>query len=328
MDGIARKRTLGIAIEATYGVPVLTPLFVMPVLTVPKVDPVITKILNEASLGSTYKSDSVIETKRMANVSGMEIKIDEDQVPVFFMQKFDIQSTALDAGAYQHTLTYNNDNDGTSYTLMIEDPDRGNEYYAGVKVGQIAAIFDTEGFARLQVDFTSRFPETWTGSNVVAQPKEFVGRHATFNYGDATGSKSATGILQAQLNHNFNLSGDDVNFELGNNEPVKIFTGEDEFDAEITAKYTNRNIRDDWDNNTRKQFDITLTDTGRIITDSNTNVNPSVVFEYDAAYLDDWKEDGEKADILRQVFTLRPVDRIGVSDAPLKITVKNHTASY
>jgi hypothetical protein len=327
-NGIGRKRTLGIALEGTYGVPAAIPTFVLPVLEVPRFKLVQNKVRNVAALGSTYQTNNIKNITKMINFS-MPIKIDEDQLPIFFKQKFTINSALIsgETSVYQHTLSYNTNN-GPSYTLFFEDGDRVSEIISGVKFSALNLTANTKDYIKLDITGVGKAPVTWTGTNTVVAPKEFTGVHAVFNYGDYGGSKAATSILNAVLNHTFNLSGDDENFALGSAEMVNVYNKEDDFQGVVEAMFDAITIRNEYLNNTEKQFDLTITDTGRNITGSAINTKPYIQFNYPAGFVEGWDESGGLADLLKQSLTLTPIDRIGLTTSPLTIIIKNATASY
>lgn len=323
-----RKRTLGIAVEGTYGTPASAPTFVVPVLDVPKFEVVQNKVRNTASFGNTYQTNDMTATTRLVNFA-MPIKVDEDQLPIFFKQKFTITSALVtgESSVYQHTLAYNSNN-GNSYTLFLQDSDRTSQKISGVKFSAINLKADNKEYISLDITGMGQYPTTWTGTNTLVQPKEFVGRHATFNYGSYGVSKTAFSALTAVLNHTFNLSAEDTNFALGSQDMVTLINTEDDFQSIIEALMPDLTVRDDYQANTAKMWDLTITDTARNITGSVANTKPYIQFAYPVGFIESWKESGGLADILKQELTLTPVNRVGVSTAPLQIVVKNAIASY
>jgi len=329
-NSIGRKRTLGIAVEGTYGTPASSATFVLPVLDVPRFELVQNKVRNTASMGSSYQTNNLMNTTSMVKFS-MPVKVDEDQLPVFFKQKFTFASTTIsgETTCYQHILTYSNTNYGTSYTLFFEDSDRTGSIISGVKFGKLNLVCDPKEYLKLEIEGVGKSPTTWTGTNTVTAPNEFVGKHATFNYGTYGGAKSAFSTLKATFSHNFNLSGDDTNFALGSAEMVNVATGEDDFSGAITALMPDfTTIRTDYSTNVLEQFDVTITDTSRSITGSVATTRPYIQFSYPAGYVEGWAEAGGAGDVLKQELTLTPIDKIGVATCPLTITVKNHVATY
>lgn len=327
-NGTGRKRTLGIATEATYGVQASSPTFVLPILDTPRVEIMQNKEDNIASLGSTYNANQVVNTNRQSNVS-VPVKVDEDQLPIFFKQKFTITSTTAsgETAVYQHTLAYNSNNNGTSYTLFLEDGDRTSQVITGVRFSDLNLTAES-GFLKLDLSGIGKYPTTWTGTNTVVQPKDFVGRNVALQFAEYTASLSTISALSAVLNHTFALSGDDLNFALGSQDLTSLFTTEDTFTNEIKMLFSDFTYRDLFEGNDRVKWTITAQDTGRYVTGSVASTNPYIQFSYPVGYIKNWVEEGGASDILTQTLTLMPVDEIGVSTAPLQIVVKNAISSY
>lgn len=320
---------MGISLEATYGTPVASPTFVLALQDTPKVEVVQNKVRNISALGSSYQANALTNTVKMANVN-LNLKINEDILPLLFAQKFDIVSTTVsgETAVYNHVLSYNSGNVGKSYTLWLEDDDRTGQQIAGVKFSNINLISEPNGEIRAELTGLGKYPTTWTASHVVSAMNEFTGRSATFSYGTYTASEAAYPVLSATLNHTFGLSGDESNFVLGSADVAQIFTTEDEFVCEISALMPDLNDRDDYANNVKKKWSLNITDAGRFVAGSVTNINPSIKFSYPVGYVESWTEEGGLSDVLKQTLSLLPVDEPGVADAPLKITVVNATASY
>ena len=328
-NGIGRKRTMGISVEGTYGTPVSAPTFVLPLQDTPRIEVVQSKARNISALGSSYQADSLINTVRYANVS-LNVKVDEDTLPLFFKQKFTISSSTVsgETTVYQHTLSYSNSNQGASFTLWLDDDDRTSQQVAGVVFSNINVVAEPSGLLRLEITGMGKFPTTWAGSNTVTQPREFVGRNAVFSYGDYSGALASYNLLKGSFNHTFGLSGEDVNFALGEDDLVGLYTLEDEFMAEIQALFPNLDDRDDYANNTKKKWAVAVTDSSRYVTGSVTNVSPSILLNYPVGYVEQWSEEGGLGDVLKQNLTLLPTDEVGVANAPMNIVVVNGTASY
>lgn len=323
-NGILRKITVGIAKEASYGTAAGAPTFGLP-LTELSWSEEVTRTENTAMVGGTYElNESKVAFKKL-NFT-MKAKVDEDILPLLLLQKFDVASVLTDVTAYTHTLTYNNDNAVTSYTLFWDDPDRGDLIAAGAVFESINFEATPEGFIMVEVAGVAKFPVAGATTVAFTGPREFLGRHTTFEIGDFGGALASFELLSMQANHNFTLSGDDVNYGLGTTDLTKLFTLNDRFEMEVSAMYPDQTYYDKWCLGTTQFSRVTITDTARIITGSSTS--PSIVFDYPAIEIINWERDGGANDILKQNMTLLALDKIGVADAPLKITIVNGVASY
>lgn len=329
-NGIKRKRTVGIAAESAYANASATgsSTFVLPIVDY-NVEDVTTIIENEAAVGSSYGVNDTMVATEMSNVS-MTLKVDEDQLPLFFKQCFDINSSAAsgETVVYQHVLSYNSSNTGTSYVLRIDDPDRDNLYVPGVKWESMNFVAEPGGFFTVELSGRGRHSETWTGSNTVTEFKEFAGRNATYQLVDQGTSYANYSALMANFNFTFGLSDDGDNFTLGSRLMQNLFTTVSRFEAEITALLSDYTLRDKYRNNTTQKSKVIVTDTARFVTGSVANTSPSITFEYPAQKIIAWAEDGDLNAVLKQKFTLLATDQVGTADTPVKITVVNAIASY
>lgn len=324
-NAIGRKRSLSIAKEGAYGTASTGTKFILPIMGTPRFEVMANKERNTASLGSSYQADNLRTTERYTELS-LSVKVDEDTLPLLFAQNFAITSSAATDSAYTHTLNYSDSNALASYTLFLDDDDRTSEYVAGVRFGEINLTFE-RGYIVAELTGIGRFPATWTGSNTLAQPNDFVGAHAVFNYDAYTGSKAAYEILSVSVNNSFNLSGDDTNFVLGSLDIDEVFTTEAEFNMEISALMASYATRAHYTGNEKVKYDVTVTDTSRYVAGA-TATRPSIMFDVPAGYIEEWSEDGDAGDLIKQNFNVMAVDEIGVTDAPMEITVVNNVASY
>lgn len=322
-NAIGRKRLFGIALESTFGVPATSPTFILPMLDLPTIQKDQKKAENESAMGSQYGVNSVVNTIRESSVS-VNVKIDERHLPMFFAQRFAITSATVsgDASAYQHQLSYSTTVD-KSYTLFVYDPDRGSMLSSGNKFSTLNVIAE-QGYLRLEGEAMGKYVSTWTNTASASQPYEFVGRNVTASYAEYTTTTSTISILKATLNHNFGLSNEEFNFELGNQDKTANVLTNDRFETEITKRLANYTFRDQYSNNTKLKWKLNIIDTGRQV----SNQNPSIVFDYPVGYMISHSEEGDLNNPLTETFRLLAVDEVGVSDAPLKITVVNSIASY
>lgn len=324
-NGIGRKRSLSIAIEGAYGTASTDTKYILPIMGTPRFEVMANKERNTASLGSTYQADNLRTTEKYTEIS-LSVKVDEDTLPVLFSQQFAIASSTATDSAYTHTLTYSNSNSLASYTLFLDDDDRTSEYVAGAMFSEINLTFE-RGYIVAELTGIAKSPTTWTGSNTLAQPNDFVGANAVLNYSAYTDSKAAYSVLTLGVNHSFNLSDDSSNFALGSEELSQVYGGESEFNTEVSALMADYSTRAHYTGNEKIKYDVTVTDTGRFVAGA-TATNPSIVFDVPAGYIEEWSEEGDAGDLIKQSFNMMAVDEIGVANAPMAITVVNNVASY
>lgn len=326
-NGIGRLRTMGIALQGTFGSAESSATFVLPLMNTPMVVPVVNKLDNTSALGSGYGVNSVYTLDQYATFP-FEIKVDEDQFPLLFAQKFSVSSAAAagETVVYEHTLSYANTTQSW-FTLFLQDDQRADYVMQDVLLSGLNLTLGRD-FVKITGDAVGKLPASGSVTNTVTQPKEFVGRNVSYRDNDYGSAVAARDILSATANHAFNLTSEDERFKLGSGDIALNLITEDMYTLEIQKNKDGTDYYDDYVNNTKKVYDLTITDTSRYVTGSVANTNPSILLEYPAGYISEYAEDGGLSDLVKESFTLKAVDEIGVTNAPLKITVVNATASY
>lgn len=325
-NAIGRIRTMGIAKQPTFGTPITTATFVLALLNAPTFQAEVTKIRNEAALGSSYGINELERGNRWSTIP-LEFKIDEDQAPLMLAQRFQFTSTTAsgDTNAFQHVGTHSN-NTLCWYTLFLEDDNRTSYIMQDVLMQNTNFALDGE-FVRVTADARGSFPTTWGGTNTVVQPKEFVGRMVNFNYANDGVTVTATNILSANANLTFGVNGDDSTHFLGDQDLATNELTQDEYVFEVTTLETNRLNYDDFTNNTAKQFDFTIESTDRFIA-GTTVTRPFIQMSVPYAKLEGYSEDAPLDDLVKETFELLALDKVGEAGAPMTITVRNATTSY
>jgi len=328
-NGLYRKITMGIATETgSYGNGMASPTYSIPNVEL-QVEEVTDKVENNAMFGSSYAVNDSMMSMQHTNFN-MKMKVDENLLPLLLKQKFSISSAAVggDTLVYTHTLSYNTTNAGSDYTLFFQDPDRTSMKITGCKFDKIDIEATQDNFVLLTVSGKGKYPTTWTGSNTMVAPREFVGRNVAFRFATATGALASTKVLDLKLSHAFPLSDDKVNVSLGSSTYDGLYTLADRFESEVTLLMPDTTIKGYYDNYTKVQSDVTITDTGRIIVGSTTNLNPSIIFTYPIQEILKWNREGGLDELVQQKVSLLALNKTGTSDAPMKVVIKNNVASY
>lgn len=327
--GVKRKRIQGIAIEDIYGSGESTPDFALPALEF-DYTPTITQGRNTSMYGSNYELNDVINDVRMTNFS-MTVKVSEDIVPLLFSSAFSISSTAVsgESTVYEHTLTYANTSTGNSFTLFVEDADRGSEYIAGCRFNNITINTVRGDYLQMTIDGVGIFPQTWGGDVTLAYRQEFASRMLSMQYEpEGSGFNGNAEVINATINHIFNLAGDEDNFDLGSIDLDRVLTTTHQFTSDVTAVYTDKTERNQYRDGDYRATQFTAVDTSRVVSGSTQSTNPLVRFTQPSTRIVTWAENGAANDILKQDFTLEALNKVGISDAPETITVINAVASY
>lgn len=334
MESISRKQIFGIAPEVSgYGIAALVPTFCLPAMEF-EITPEIVPAENTSMFGSTHEVNDMANTYRRCNFTA-SVKLNEDQLPLFFKQNFTVSSTTVsgESAVYEHTLTYDNTNTGTSFTLFRQDDDRGSQYVAGAKFNTITVTPEKGQYVMLELEGVGQFPAEWSGTVTNSYHKEFTSNHVVFSYvPEGSGYTTTDGLLAATLNHEFNLTAEEDNYDLGSQDMDQLFTGATRFNAELTtrlaSRYSGDTTYEDFVAGNYRSSRMQFLDTTRFVTGSVASTNPQIRFEYPSCFVRDYAEEGSANDILKQTFTLEALDKVGVSNTPMQIVVVNATVSY
>jgi hypothetical protein len=328
-NGIKRKQILGISKQATFGVAdTQNDKYWMPVMEM-TIGEEVSYIENEAFTGSIYKANDALPVMKMCKPS-FTVKVSEAELPLLLLS-FGTMSSALYTGetaVYEHVVTFTNSNQKQLYTLFLDDPDRTDLIIDSFRVDTFNISFEKGGWITAEISGLARYPQTGTVSPTLTEWLEFNTRHCNFLINDEGQTVATINLLSAKLNHSFGVSDNDDNFYLGSSDLSTSFNKEAEFSHEVSLHFPDLTYKNKWSAGTRQAFRANITDTSRFVTGSVANTNPLIRFDYPSAYLSSWSEDGGAGDILKQTLTIKAIDRVTVTDAPIKITVRNAVASY
>lgn len=329
MNGILRKGTLGIAWEGSnYGTSPADPSFFIPAtdLTWEEVTEVIE---NNALMGSTYEVNDTNVAYRLANYT-ITTKIHEDLLPIFLLYKFGITSDLVpgETAVYKHTLEYLNTNAGGSYSLYWNDPDRRDLIGSGVVFESVTINGEAGQFVNLEVVGKGRFPVVGEVTIPVARRKEFTGGHLTFKFAKYGDDLELYKLLTIAFALNTPLSDESENVGLGSFDLTEINTLADRFELQATSKMPDYAMRTLYKEKTDVHSEVNIMDTGRFVTGSVANTNPSIQFINPIQSIIAWARTGGADELVKQDFTLLNLAAPGVTDAPMKIVVTNSIQEY
>ena len=328
-NSIGRIRTVAIAKQPDFNVEAAAPVYTLPLLDAPSVEPIVNKIKNTSALGSSYRNNDIVNSTRMSSIP-LNVKIDEDHLPLLFSQRFSITTTtaAGETTVYQHTLTYTNQTNNW-FTLFLQDDNRTDYIMKNVLFGPMNFTADQE-FFRGELDAAGTMITAGSFTNTIVQPKEFVGRHATFSVADFGNTLTAAQTLSIALNHDFGRTGDDVNFSLGeaNGDLTTHLLTDDEFQTEVTLLEADRTFLDEFVANQKKSWQVQLVSTDRFVNGSVANTRPSMTFGYPVGFHELWTEEAPLDTLVQETITLTATDEVGVTNAPMTLQVVNAITGY
>lgn len=327
-NGIGRKRAFGIAAQTTFGTASATASYWLPIIDWTPGESVM-YVENTAMIGSSYEiNDAAVEGK-MANPS-FTLKVDEASFPLL-LKTFGTLTTATHSGddaVYDHTIAFNSSNTRQLYTIFVDDPDRTDLTFDSFRVDSMNISIQRGQFVQVELSGVSRYPVTASHTPSLSEFLEFTAANSAFQMADTGGSLSTVKLLEAELEHNFNVSDDGDNFNLSSLDIEQSFSKEVTFEHSVKLHFPDLTYKDKFRDNTQQQFEAQIIDTGRDVSTSTAGTNPSFTFEYPQAYLSGWTENGGANDVLKQDLKVKPLDKINVADAPVKIVCVNAVSGY
>lgn len=318
MNGIWRQTSIGIAIEDEYGIESENQIFAL-YANEYSIEEVVNIVENQANIGSVYESNQVNTATRACNVN-MSVKINEDVLPLFLLQGYDIETETVD-GASQHTLTLNQDTEGYSYTLFHKDPIRGDLIIKGFKWESLTLMFQPMGFVVAEIAGVGRYPEEGVTTLEFDTAIEFLGRHVTYQYGDTGGSLSPYKLLTAEILFSNPLSGDDQRYVLGSEDIDNLYMLQRRIESTIKTRLDSNDNKDDWVASTAKASTILIEDTTREI---GTN-HPQIEISLPSQKIIEWTRESSPNEIVNQEMKLLALDNDG---SPAQIVITNSIESY
>ncbi len=226
---------------------------------------------------------------------------------------------------YRHTLSYTN-NTNCWYTLFLQDDNLEDYRIDNVLLDNIDITFDND-FVRVNASAVGNYPVPTTVTNTVVQPKDFVGRMASYLDDDVPGTVTASTVLGLTASLDFGLNGDDSKFGLGNDDLAVLRLTSDKFMFNVMQLKGNTDRYLENENNTMKQVRIKAETTDRYVA-STTVTRPLIQFDVPRAKIENYTEEPNLDDLTRENFDLTALNYVGVSGVPMSITVLNAKAGY
>lgn len=326
---IGRLRTIGIAAQSAFGTPAPSATAVLPLTNAPHIEAAINKIMNEAALGSSYQINDIEQTTRFASVP-LEFKVDEDQFPLIFKQRFAIASvTTTVTGVYKHSLQYT-ETTNCWYTVFMNDDNNQDYVVSNALFDNIDLTFDKD-FLRVNANCVGAYPTATAVTMTPTQPKEFVGRMISYlDAGVAPATVSATNIISASAKLNFGLNAEDTRFGLGSANLAVLRLTQDKYMFNVKQIKSDTTRYNDNENLTPKQFRILALNTDRYIAVANpTGTRPSIQFDIARAKMENYTENSSLNDLITEDFDLTAIKQASVTvSAPMSLTVYNLTSGY
>ena len=155
---VGRLGTLGIAIEATRGVPV-APTYWLPFVTMSFYDKTTTQ-REEQGMGNIADSDSIYVTLKMGE-GEVESQLYDSALGYILTSLLGAVPVTTGGNPYTHTFTLSNTNQQKSLSLYWKDPDRSYMFPLAV-VDSLNVKVEPSGIISYTIGFKSKSARDWT----------------------------------------------------------------------------------------------------------------------------------------------------------------------
>ena len=162
---VGRLGTLGIAIEATRGVPV-APTYWLPFVTMSFSDKTTTQ-REEQGMGNIADSDSIYVTLKMGE-GEVESQLYDSALGYILTSLLGAVPVTTGGNPYTHTFTLSNTNQQKSLSLYWKDPDRSYMFPLAV-VDSLNVKVEPSGIISYTIGFKSKSARDWTSQTQTLQ---------------------------------------------------------------------------------------------------------------------------------------------------------------
>lgn len=175
---VGRRGTLGIAKEASKGVPV-NPSIWVPYVTMSFFDRA-NQVAEEQGMGQIADQDSIYVTMTMGE-GDVEAQLYDQAIPYILMSLLGAVPVTTGGGPYTHTFTLSNTNVPQTLSLYWTDPDR-DYMFPNVVVESLKVKISPSGIVEYTVHFKSKTARAWTHQTPVFTTlgAKFLHQHLIF----------------------------------------------------------------------------------------------------------------------------------------------------
>lgn len=197
---VGRRGTLGIAKEASKGVPV-NPTVWIPYVTMSFFDKV-TQAQEEQGMGNIADQDSIYVTMKMGE-GDVEAQLYDQAIPLVLMSLLGAAPNTTGGNPYTHTFTLSNTNLPQTLSLYWTDPDR-DYMFPNVVVESLKVKVSPAGIVEYTIHFKSKTARNWTHQTPVFTTlgAKFLHQHLVFKIAaNIAGLSAATAISLKELEY-------------------------------------------------------------------------------------------------------------------------------
>lgn len=314
---VGRKGTLGVALEATRGTPVV-PAFWIPYVTMSFFDRVETA-REDQGMGNIADSDSVYVTMRMGE-GDVESQLYDQAIPYILSSLLGAVPVTTGSNPYTHTFTLSSSNQAKSLTLYWADPDRSYIFPLAV-VDSFKMSVEPNGIVNYTIGFKSKGARNWATQtpSYTTMGSKFLHQHLGFKLASATAglaAASAISLKSLELNINRNTVFDNV---IGTSEPEDILSQAISVDGNISLNLEDDTYRNYMLSNTYRAMEIKLL----------ASASSSFTLQFPRVDFSEWEPDYTLNEIAKQSINFKAnYDSTNAAAIISTATVVNTKTSY
>lgn len=314
---VGRKGTLGVALEATRGTPVV-PAFWIPYVTMSFFDRVETA-REDQGMGNIADSDSVYVTMRMGE-GDVESQLYDQAIPYILSSLLGAVPVTTGSNPYTHTFTLSSSNQAKSLTLYWADPDRSYIFPLAV-VDSFKMSVEPNGIVNYTIGFKSKGARNWATQtpSYTTMGSKFLHQHLGFKLASATAglaAASAISLKSLELNINRNTVFDSV---IGTSEPEDILSQAISVDGNISLNLEDDTYRNYMLGNTYRAMEIKLL----------ASASSSFTLQFPRVDFSEWEPDYTLNEIAKQSINFKAnYDSTNAAAIISTATVVNTKTSY
>lgn len=314
---VARRGSLGIAIESTRGTPI-SPTFWVPWATMSFRD-MIDDAREEQGLGVIADSDSHYITMKRGE-GEVEAQIYDKALGAILTGLLGAVPSTAGSNPYTHTYTLSNTNQHKSLSLYWKDPDRSDMYPLAM-VDSLQISMEPSGLVNWTVGFKSKTARDWTSqtANYTSLGAKFLHQHLSFKLASAVGGLAAAtpiSLNALEINFNKNVLNDVV---MGTVEPEDNLNQQLSVEGSITLRLEDDTYRDYMLGGTYRAMEMKLTGAS----------NSILTFQFPRVDFTEWEPDFALNEIAKQTINFKcNYDSANALDIISTCTLVNAQVSY
>lgn len=253
---VGRRGTLGVAIEATRGVPV-APAFYIPFTTLSFFDR-IEGAREDQGMGNIADSDSFYVTMQKGE-GDIEAQLYDQAIPYILTSLLGAVPVTTGSNPYTHTFTLSSTNQAKTLSLYWKDPDRSYIFPMSV-VDSFRMTVEPNGIVTYTIGFKSKRADDYTSQtpSFTTMGSKFLHQHLIFKLASTVAGLAASTAISLkglELNITRNAIFDEV---MGTAEPEDILSQAISVEGNVTLNLEDDTYRNYMLANTYRAMEIKL----------------------------------------------------------------------